>query len=358
MTRLQTAILISRDRKSYIDEAISLCDTAGYTIIQKVTRNLSQRSKYGLGEGTVDKLELDVKKLNPDVIFYNGLLKPSQNYNLASRLQLKILDRTALVLEIFERRASSDESQLQVKLAQMRYEMVHAKEKVRLSKMGEQPGFMGIGKFEVDVYYNDIRHRMQTVRAKLERASSRRKLHRDSRSRLGLHTISLAGYTSSGKTTLFNALTGEDRERSSNLFTTLVTTVRRAEFNGIAHLVTDTVGFIGNMPAYLVDAFKSTLEEMTFADAIILVVDASDETEIAMAKLQNCQKTLGELDVQPGRVIIALNKADLITRSELDMCESSLGLERGSTVRISAVTGSGLDDLKKLLMRIIGTDKK
>lgn len=351
-----TAILVSGNDLSQLDEAVSLCESAGYRVEKTITHYLRRNSKYGIGEGLVDRIEESVKKINPDIVVYNAILKPSQNYNLASRLQIRILDRTALVLEIFERRASSDESRQQVRLAQLRYEMSHAKEKVRLSKMGEQPGFMGIGKFEVDVYYNDIRHRMESVRNKLRKAGRRRELHRKSRERLGLHTISLAGYTSSGKTTLFNALTGEDKERSANLFTTLVTTVRRAEFDGTAHLVSDTVGFISNLPAYMIDAFKSTLEEMTHADAIILVVDATDSEEIAKSKLSSCKRTLAELDVKPARIVVALNKMDLVTSSELDLFTESL-LSDMQTVRISAVTKAGLYTLKRELGKVIQANR-
>ena len=181
--------------------------------------------------GVLEKLEELSEKLRPDVIVFDEILKPSQNYNIASVLHKEVLDREALILEIFESRASSAESKLQVKLAQLRYEMSRAKEKVRLSNMGEQPGFMGIGKFEVDVYYNDIKHRMQTVRSKLEKAGKQRELHRQGRKRMGFKIISLAGYTSSGKTTLFNKMTGETKAESKELFTTLSTTIRRVTIN-------------------------------------------------------------------------------------------------------------------------------
>lgn len=353
MDSMPTAILLTPHAGPDLEEAVSLCESAGYNVTKKITHYLKRNSKYGMGEGMVEKLEESVDKIHPDIIVYNAILKPSQNYNLASRLKTRILDRTALVLEIFELRASSDESHQQVRLAQLRYEMSHAKEKVRLSKMGEQPGFMGIGQFEVDVYYNDIRHRMESVRSKLRQASKRRDLHRRSRERLGFRTISLAGYTSSGKTTLFNALTGESREQSKNLFTTLVTTVRRVEFERTPHLISDTVGFIRNLPAYMIDAFKSTLEEMTHADAIILVVDASDPGDIVKLKLSSCQRTLAELDVDPTRIIIALNKTDLLTESELGLLEDALFSDGANTVRISAVTGYGFDSLKGALTAVM-----
>jgi len=288
-------------------------------------------------------------------VVLDELLRPSQNYNLASRIHTEILDREAVILEIFARRATSDEARLQVRLAQMRYEMSRARESVRLAKMGEQPGFMGIGKFGVDVYYDDIRHRMESVRARLRAAARRRELHRRSRERLGLRTVSLAGYTSAGKTTLFNALTGEDRQRGEEPFTTLSTTVRRAGIGGAERLVSDTVGFITELPAYMIEAFKSTLEEMTHADAIILVIDASDPAELAASKLSTCRRTLGELDVQPARVVVALNKADLVGDAELAALEAALGLDGTGAVRVSALAREGLDGLGRALDAVMGS---
>ena len=197
---MDSAILITYDQEDAISEARGLCNAAGYEIIHIITQNYLQKPKYGISGGVLEQLEEIAEKLRPNIIIYDEILKPSQNYNLATVLQREVLDREALILEIFESRASSAESKLQVKLAQLRYEMARAKEKVRLANMGEQPGFMGIGKFEVDVYYNDIKHRMQTIRSKLQKAGKQRELHRQGRKRMGFKTISLAGYTSAGKT--------------------------------------------------------------------------------------------------------------------------------------------------------------
>lgn len=352
----RTAILVTRPLGDGLEEAVSLCEAAGYSVVSTVSRGHARRAKYGMGEGTVARLEEAAGRLGPDVVVFDELLKPSQNYNLASRLHTSVLDREALILEIFGRRATSDESRLQVRLAQMRYEMSRARESVRLAKMGEQPGFMGIGKFGVDVYYDDIRHRMESVRARLRGAARRRELHRRSRERLGLRTVSLAGYTSAGKTTLFNALTGEDRQRGEEPFTTLSTTVRRAEIGGAERLVSDTVGFITELPAYMIEAFKSTLEEMTHADAIILVVDASDPADLAASKLSTCRRTLGELDVQPARIVIALNKADLVGAAGLDALEAALGLGGARAVRVSALAREGLEGLGRALDGIMGRE--
>ena len=259
---MNSTILITYDEKDVIDEAIALCDAAGYEVKHIIKQKFLKRPKYGISIEMIEHLEDIAKKIKPDVIVYDEILKPSQNYNLASKLHRNILDREALILEIFESRASGSESKLQVKLAQMRYEMSRAKEKVRLAKMGEQPGFMGIGKFEVDGYYNDIKHRMSTIKSKLEKAGKQRELHRQGRKRQGFKTISLAGYTSAGKTTLFNKLTGEERDESKELFTTLSTTTRRILIEQESFLIADTVGFISKLPAYMIEAFRSTLEEL------------------------------------------------------------------------------------------------
>jgi GTP-binding protein HflX len=184
---MKTAILITYDKEDAVNEATALCDSAGYKVPKIIKQKFLKRPKYGISEEILKRLEDDAKKIRPDVIVYDEILKPSQHYNLASKLHRNILDREALILEIFESRVSNSESKLQVKLAQMRYEMSRAREKVRLAKMGEQPGFFGIGKFEVDVYYNDIKHRMETIKSKLKKAVKQRELHRQSRKRLGLN---------------------------------------------------------------------------------------------------------------------------------------------------------------------------
>ena len=163
---MNQAILITYHDEDSISEANELCKSADYNVVHTIKQEFLKRAKFGINQKMLDGIKDLVSNLNPDVIIFDEILKPSQNYNLASELKIEILDRESLILEIFESRASSTESKMQVKLAQLRYEMSRAKEKVRLAKMGEQPGFMGIGQFEVDVYYNDIKKRMQTTKIK------------------------------------------------------------------------------------------------------------------------------------------------------------------------------------------------
>ena len=346
-------ILITYNIKEAADEAAGLCDAAGYQIVYTLQHRYLQRPKYGISQEMLAELEEVIKEIHPDVIIYDEILKPNQNYNLASALHIEVLDRESLILEIFESRASSSESRLQVKLAQLRYEMSRARERVRLSRMGEQPGFMGIGKFEVDVYYNDIRHRMNMVKRKLEKAGKQRELHRKARKRLGFKTISLAGYTSAGKTTLFNKMTGEDKAEGKEMFTTLSTTTRRLNVTTVKDdslfLMSDTVGFIKKLPPYMIDAFKSTLEELVYADAVVVVIDASNTISDIKKKFSSCMRTLGELGVQKEKMVHALNKADLAEHTDIINAIKALGLTDKKVVPVSAKTEENIIHLKRIV---------
>ncbi len=351
-----SAILITYDKEDAVKEAVALSDAANYDIRKIIRQKFLNKSKYGLGEGKVDELKEIVQSLKPDVIIYDEILKPSQNYNLASTLKIKILDREMLILEIFERRARSSESILQVKLAQLRYEMSRAKEKVRLAKMGEQPGFMGIGKFEVDVYHNDIKHRMNSIKLKLSKSSRQRALHRQARKRIGFKTISLAGYTSAGKTTLFNFLTGENREESPKLFTTLSTTTRKINLKDTEVLISDTVGFISKLPAYMIEAFKSTLEELVYTDIVIVVIDISDPVFELKKKFRSCVMTLDEIGVSKDRIIFALNKSDSVSQDVILEKVEQIGLKGSNKwIEISAINGKNIDELKNLIHHALET---
>ncbi len=348
------AILITYDREDIVKEAIALCESAGYQVFKIIKQKFLNKAKFGIGEGKVEEINELIKSTRPDVIIFDEYLKPSQNYNLASKLKTNIMDRESLILEIFDRNATSSESKLQVKMAQLRYEMSHAKEKVRLAKMGEQPGFMGIGKFEVDVYFNDIKNRMTAIKSKLVKAGKQRALHRQSRDRMGFKIISLAGYTSAGKTTLFNALTGEKQEENVKLFTTLSTTTRKIKLSKTEVLISDTVGFISRLPAYMIEAFKSTLEELIYTDVVILVIDISDPIFELKKKFRSCIGTLEELGVDQDKIIFVLNKSDLVLADEIMEKVDYLGLkENKKWLSISAVTKQNILQLKDLLLIIL-----
>ena len=347
---MKSCILITYYDDDAISEAEGLCEAAGCKILHLMKQEFLNSPKFGLSGGKIDDLKNLVTKMRPDVIVFDEVMKPSQNYNLAAELKIQVLDRESLILEIFESRSTSTESKMQVKLAQLRYEMSRAREKVRLSKMGEQPGFMGIGKFEVDVYYNDIKNRMVSVRAKLQKAGKQRELHRQSRKRIGFRTISLAGYTSAGKTTLFNSMTGEKNEEDHKLFTTLTTTVRKFKLDREWVLISDTVGFISKLPAYLIEAFKSTLEELTFTDIVIVVIDANEKNNELKKKFSSCYKTLMELGVKRQNLLFAFNKTESMNDKEiLEKVKQLDLLENKNWIAISAKSGKNIEKLKMLI---------
>lgn len=349
-----SAILITYDNEDVIREAYGLCEAAGYKVDKLIRQRYLNKSKYGIGEGKTLELQEISDRIKPDVLIYDEFLKPSQNYNLASKLKINVLDRESLILEIFERRATSAESHLQIKLAQFRYEMSRAKEKVRLAKMGEQPGFMGIGMYEVDSYYNDIQNRIKSVKSKLEKMGKQRALHREARRRVGLKTISLAGYTSAGKTTMFNLLTGETKQESPELFTTLSTTTRKVLIDKDPVLFSDTVGFISKLPAYMIEAFKSTLEELKYAEVVIVVIDISDSETELRKKYRSCLKTMADLDVNQERVIYALNKSDLVEPDEIVRKADFIGLlDSKKWVPVSAVTQQNIPKLLELVKKMM-----
>ena len=347
---MKSCILITYYDDDAISEAEGLCEAAGCKILHLMKQEFLTSPKFGLSGGKIDDLKNLVTKMRPDVIVFDEVMKPSQNYNLAAELKIQVLDRESLILEIFESRSTSTESKMQVKLAQLRYEMSRAREKVRLSKMGEQPGFMGIGKFEVDVYYNDIKNRMVSVRAKLQKAGKQRELHRQSRKKIGFRTISLAGYTSAGKTTLFNSMTGEKNEEDHKLFTTLTTTVRKFKLDREWVLISDTVGFISKLPAYLIEAFKSTLEELTFTDIVIVVIDANEKNNELKKKFSSCYKTLMELGVKRQNLLFAFNKTESMNDEEiLEKVKQLDLLENKNWIAISAKSGKNIEKLKMLI---------
>jgi len=305
-------------------------------------------ARYQIGAGKVEELAALVKEKGAEKVIFDNRLKPVQAYNLAKATKVEAIDRFQLILEIFTKRATTTEAKLQIQLATLKYELTHAKQKVRLTKKGEQPGFMGLGAYEVDVYSDAIKLQIQTIQKKLERIREKRVLHRERRDELGFSGISLAGYTTAGKTSLFNALTAETlRVGNKGLFTTLSTTTRLVEFSGREFLLTDTVGFIDRLPLMLIEAFHSTLEETIFADVIILVVDFSEPVETIEKKNNICLETINRIGATGIPVITALNKIDLLTKTEQGEKLEALRDRLKNPVLISALKETNLDELKQ-----------
>src|SRR5919198_730123 len=301
--RKAAAILITYPLEQAIKEAISLADAAGYSVIETVTQRQITKSRFGIGRGKAEEVKEIVKEIKPDVVIFDEVIKPTQMYNLASMCKVEIVDRERLILEIFERRASTTESQIQIKL---------------------------------------------------EKEETRRQLHRDQRARAGLPTVSLAGYTSAGKTTLFNRLTGEAKATDKHVFTTLSTFTRAIDLQDDKVLLNDTVGFISKLPAYMIDAFKSTLDELTYASLVLLVLDISEPADEIKRKFGSSLDVIKEFEVPDTKIIYVLNKVDLTTVEDAFNKAYELGiLDSKRTLAVSAKTSYNIDQLKNLITTAI-----
>ncbi|MEM2094557.1 MAG: GTPase HflX, partial [Candidatus Bathyarchaeia archaeon] len=261
---------------SNLSELRSLAEAAGYTVVGSVEQTRKTDSRFLVGSGKAEEIARLVKELGAEKVIVENTLKPIQAYNLAKLTGVEVIDRFQLILEVFARRATTKEAHLQIRLAKLRYQLPKIKESIKLARLGEQPGFMGLGRYEVDVYIEDTKRQISHIRKQLREIRKERELRRLKRLEIGLPTVALAGYTNAGKTSLFNWLTKESKPVNLGLFTTLSPYTRLVSFAGRKAMLTDTVGFIDNVPVILVEAFKSTLEETASADAIILILDITD----------------------------------------------------------------------------------
>jgi GTP-binding protein HflX len=337
------ALLIHYPEKYEAEEALALAEAAGYEVAGTLTQRFLSRSKYGIGEGKAEEAASLVRERKIDLIVFDSTLNASQSYNLARLCKVEVKDREKLILEIFAKRATTSEAKLQVELAELRYELPRAREKVQRAKLGEQPGFFGLGKYQVDVYVRMMKKRMVTLKRKVDEVRERREIFRYRRERTGQQTVAITGYTGAGKTTLFNRLTGEAKEVDAGVFTTLSPTTRGIDLGKTRVLVSDTVGFIDRLPTYMIEAFKSTLEEVSFSDLALLLVDASAPIEKLAVNYRSCMSTLAELDVPDTRILTLMNKADLVGREEIGTKMWELGIK--DAVLVSARTGAGVQDL-------------
>jgi GTP-binding protein HflX len=301
----------------------------------------------------VEELAELVKKTDTQKVIFDNPLKSVQAYNLAKATSVEAIDRFQLILEIFTRRATTTEAQLQIQLARQQYELAHAKERVRLAKKEEQPGFMGLGAYEVDVYYEAVKKQVHTIRRKLKKFGEKRLLHRERRTELGFPSISLAGYTNAGKSSLFNSLTQGQVPVDEALFTTLSTTTRLVEISKKKFLLTDTVGFIDRLPLTLIEAFHSTLEETIYSDLILLVVDVSDPMDVIEKKLAVCLETIERIGASGIPIITALNKIDLIPETETQTKLEKLKEKASNPMPVSALYKTNLAILKQETLRIL-----
>jgi GTPase len=346
------AIVVTYPDEFAKHEIAGLANAAGYEVKEVITQREIIRSEYGVGVGKAQELQGMVEEKGANTIIIDESVTSSQANKLSSFTHTEVVDRERLILNIFARRANTTEAKLQVQLAELHYELPRARDAVRYSVKGEQAGFSGMGETAVDVKFRALKRRMGFVKEKLEKSRTARDLHTKERRKLGVPFVSLAGYTSSGKTTLFNRMTSESKEESPNLFTTLTTTTRTVSFLNSKRkvLLSDTVGFISRLPTYLVESFKSTLDELRYADLVLLMVDVSESIDSIGIKLKSCRETMNELEVDPGRVLLVLNKVDLLEAHDRSRIGADPLFKDYSTVKISAVRGDGLRQLRNRIL--------
>ncbi len=336
---------------SNLDELKNLVTSAGYTIVAQMEQTRRPDARYQLGAGKVEELATLVKEKGAEKVIFDNSLRTIQAYNLTKVTGVENIDRFQLILEIFTKRATTTEANLQIQLATLKNEIKHAKEKVRLSKRGEQPGFMGIGVYEADVYKETLKKQVHTIQRKLKTVREKRVLHRDRRTELGFYSISLAGYTNAGKSSLFNALAEETARVNNALFTTLSTTTRLLEFCKRKFLLTDTVGFIERLPLTLIEAFLSTLEETVYSDLILLVLDINEPIEAIEKKNKTCQETIDRIGASSVPVITVLNKIDKLTEEEAKQKFELLKDVTKNPILISALKRTNLDMLRQEILK-------
>jgi len=361
-SEVERAILVGiddlqgRSRRS-MRELIELAKTAGAQVIDLVTQSRNSPDiRTFIGAGKVEEVASLVQGEDADLVIFNAELSPVQNRNLVKALDCKVLDRTELILDIFAQHAHTREGKLQVELAQAQYSLPRLAGRGRMmdriggGAAGAGIGVRGPGETKIDVERRILRRNIQRLEDEIDEVQRRREVERQSRRRSGLPTASLVGYTNAGKSTLLNALAGS-REVAvrDRLFETLDPTTRRIELDAGRHcLVTDTVGFIQDLPTQVVAAFRATLEEVTEADLLIHVMDAS--WPAAFEQYEAASRVLGELGASDIPTITALNKMDAVTSErKVEILESRID----NTLRISALEGDGLDELRRRMSDLL-----
>lgn len=303
---------VSDERFSYsMEELAALTKTAEGTVVSTVTqkRNRADAATY-IGKGKVDELAVLCEELSPDVLIFNDELSPSQLKALVTYLDVKIIDRTQLILDIFAKRARTREGKLQIELAQLQYALPRLSgQGINLSRQGGGIGTRGPGETKLETDRRHIRNRIHEINVQLSTVIRHRSRYRERRKKNGVLQIALVGYTNAGKSTWFNRLTDADSFEENLLFATLDPMTRKMTLpSGYSVLLSDTVGFIQDLPTTLIAAFRSTLEEVKEADLILHMIDSSHEDYEGHEA--TVKRLLGELEADDIPVITVYNKRD------------------------------------------------
>lgn len=342
--KITTALLVSvntgdYDAEASLDELFELVKSAGAEPVMSVTQNL-QKPETGtfVGSGKLQEIAEICKQQEIDLLVFDSELSPTQIKNIEAATDVRVIDRTTLILDIFAQRARSKEGKLQVELAQLKYMLPRLTGKgIAMSRLGGGIGTRGPGETKLETDRRHIRRRMETLKEELAEIEKHRNMLRKRREKNGVITCAIVGYTNAGKSTLMNYLTDAGVLAQDKLFATLDPTSRALKLpSGVTVMMIDTVGLVRRLPHHLVEAFRSTLEEAAQSDIILNVCDvSSDEARTHLKVTIDLLESLGCSDTP---IITVLNKCDLIDNS-------TLAQDFKSYVKISAKNGTGIDDL-------------
>src|SRR5215213_10204926 len=328
-------------------EMRELLRTAGVAVVGEMQqrRPRPDPDRY-LGKGKLAELKRAVKEADANVVVSDDELVPRQERNLEQELGVPVIDRTAVILDIFADHAATAEGKLQVELAQLQYNLARMRGLwTHLERLGAGIGTRGPGESQIETDRRLARDRIAALTKRLERTKATRGVMRAERERAHLPTVALAGYTNAGKSTLLNAMTGAEAEVRDRLFHTLDPMTRSFEIGGRDYLLTDTVGFIRKLPHDLVDAFAATLEEALTADLIVHVADASQSEGELAERIAAVDEVLAEIGAAERPRLLALNKIDMAD----DERRRELSFRFPRAVQVSAATGEGLDELNEAI---------
>ncbi|MEA2352739.1 MAG: GTPase [Thermoleophilaceae bacterium] len=342
----QRALLIAvAPQEPDLAELRELLRTAGVAVAgELVQRRPKPEPDRYFGKGKLTELKRAIADADANLVAVDDELLPRQERNLEEAVGVPVIDRTAIILDIFADHAGSAEGNLQVELAQLEYNLARMRGLwTHLERLGGGIGTRGPGETQIETDRRLARDRIAALRERLEHTRATRSTMRRERERAQLPTVALAGYTNAGKSTLLNALTGAEAGVEDRLFHTLDPMTRSFEIGGRSYLLTDTVGFIRKLPHQLVDAFAATLEETLRADLIVHVVDASAPEDELVEMVDAVEVVLAEIGADDRPRLIALNKIDLLD----DERRRELSFRHPDAVQVSAATGEGLDELRE-----------
>ncbi len=350
-----TGVYRKLSEKKHAEEMLleleELVKSAGGKVVGRIIHRRNSFDPVSLvGKGKIIEIAAMAEELRADLVVFDENLSPAQHRNIENVVKTKILDRAQLILDIFAQRAMTMEGKLQVELAQLSYLLPRLTGMgKKMSRLGGGIGTRGPGETKLEYDRRRIKERIKKVKSQIEEVRKRREIQRKHRKKENIPTAALVGYTSAGKTTLFNLLTGEDKKISEALFTTLDTILRRVTLpSGFPILISDTVGFIRKLPLELITAFRATLKETVEADLLLHVVDISSEN--FREEIESVEKTLQELKVQNKPIIKVFNKIDLLDKKEYFL-EKNQNSNNG--IYISAETGEGKEELLNKIEAVV-----